>query len=156
MKKSLIISLGAALLALLMSSCCPCRKQTNKNHKPMLSTEWRLVQLDGRNLTQEFDAQEQPRLIFAEDGSFGGYGGCNSLGGQYQLTPSEALSQRDTAGKITLGGLYSTKRYCPKDQVEMSLLKALSEVDAYTIEQNRLFLFANGELKIVLQAGEGN
>lgn len=152
MKKSLNLLLGVAIAALVATSCCPCRKASNRNHLPLLSTEWNLVQMDGKNITSLFAADETPRLILGAEGSFGGYAGCNSMGGEYSMTPSEALSQKDIAGKISFGNIMSTKRYCPNDQVEMSLFEHLSKVDAFTIEGNRLFLFDDGELKLLFEA----
>lgn len=152
MKKSLTLLLGVATIALLAASCCPCRKASNRNHLPLLSTEWSLVQMDGRNITSLFTPEEAPRLVLGAEGSFGGFAGCNSMGGEYSMTPSEALSQRDIAGKIAFANIMSTKRYCPNDQVEMALFKFLSEVDAFTIEGNRLFLFDDGELKLIFEA----
>lgn len=149
MKKSLILILASAMTMLLAGSCCPCRKASNKNHKPLTATEWSLVQMEGRNITADFTAEECPRLVLATDGSFGGYGGCNSMGGEYKLTPSEAPSQRDKAGVITLGNIFSTKRMCPNDRLEMEFFTLLSKVDAYTIEGSKLFLFDDGELKLV-------
>lgn len=152
MKKSLTLLFGVATIALLAASCCPCRKATNKDHKPLTATEWQVVQIDGKNISTLFSAEESPRLIISADGSFGGYAGCNSMGGQYNMTPSEAPSQKDIAGAISFGNIMSTKRYCPNDQVEMALIQTLSEVDAFTIEGTKLFLFDDGELKLVLEA----
>lgn len=152
MKKSLTLLLGVATIALFAASCCPCRKASNRNHLPLLSTEWSLVQMDGKNISSLFEAEESPRLILNADGSFGGFAGCNTMGGQYQIAPSEAPSQKDITGAVSFANIMSTKRYCPNDQVEMALFKFLSEVDAYTIEGNRLYLFDNGELKLVLEA----
>lgn len=151
MKKMQII-LALLCATMLAASCCPCRKGGNKNHKPLLSTEWRVVQMGGKNITSLFAGEELPRMIFSSDHTFGGYGGCNSMGGEYNITPNEAPSQKDIAGTITFANIRSTKRFCPNDQVEMTLFKTLSEVDAFTIEGNKLFLFDNAELKLVLEA----
>lgn len=152
MKKSQII-LSMLVVAAVFASCCPCRKASNKNHKPLNATEWVLVQLNGRNISEQFNTEVDgaPRIIFGEDNSFGGFGGCNSMGGKYSITPSEAPSQKDIAGKIVLSDIMSTKRYCPNDNVEMTLFQTLSEVDAYTIDGDKLMLFKDGELKLVFE-----
>lgn len=152
--KRLQIILVALAVATVFASCCPCRKASNKNHKPLNATEWVLVQMDGRNISEQFKAESNgsPRIVFGEDNSFGGFGGCNSMGGKYSLTPSEAPSQKNIAGKIVMSDIMSTKRYCPNDQVEMALFQALSEVDAYTIDGNKLLLLKDGELKLVFEA----
>ncbi len=152
MKKSLNLLLGVAIAALLATSCCPCRKASNKQHKPLAATEWHLVQMEGKNITSLFAADETPRLILNTDGTFGGFAGCNTMGGQYKITPNEAPSQRDIAGTVAFDNIMSTKRYCPNDQVEMSLFKLLSEADSFTIDGNRLYLFDNGELKLLFEA----
>ena len=152
MKRSQII-LAVVAIAVVFASCCPCRKASNKNHKPLNATEWVLVQMDGRNISEQFKAESNgaPRVVFGEDGSFGGFGGCNSMGGKYRQMPSEAPSQKDIAGKIKMSDIMSTKRYCPNDQMEMALFQALSEVDSYTIDGNKLMLLKNGELKLVFE-----
>lgn len=151
MKKSLYILL-VALSALVLTSCCACRKAANKEHKPLLTTAWVLVQMDGRNVAQELSEGVPPRIILADDGSFGGYGGCNSMGGQYRMTPAEAESQKDIAGTIELSNVFSTKRMCPNDKLEMEFFRTLSSVDAFTIDGNKLLLLSQGELKLVFEA----
>ena len=153
MKKSLIIT-AVAFVAIATLSCCPCRKGTSKPHKPLLQTAWVLQQMEGRNLTAEMKTDQLPRLVLEADGNFGGFGGCNSMGGSYKMTPSEALSQRDISGTMALGGMFATKRYCPDDKVEMEYFALLAKVDSYTIDADRLFLFADGELKLVFKAAE--
>ncbi len=150
--KKLQFIVALLVVVTVFSSCCPCRKTTNKNHKPLNGTEWVLVQMEGKNVTEAFENEGNPRIVFGNDNSFGGFSGCNSMGGKYNLTPSEAPSQKDIAGKIKLADIMSTKRYCPNDHIEMALIKALSEVDAFTIEGEKLFLFKNGELKLVFEA----
>ncbi len=152
MRKSHIAALWSLVLMLAVASCCPCRKAANNNHRPLLSTEWSLVQMDGKNITEAFASEGAPRLVLGDDGNFGGYGGCNSMGGTYKMIPSELPSQRDVAGKVTFGGIYSTKRMCPSEGLEMTFFKALSECDSFTIEGTKLFLFHNGELTLVFEA----
>jgi heat shock protein HslJ len=41
---------------------------------------------------------------------------------------------------------------CPNEAMEMAFLSALGTVDSYTIEDNKLFLLSNGELKLVFVA----
>lgn len=155
MKKSLCQIFTIALLFALATSCCPCRRASGVSHAALKTTVWNLVQIEGRNVAGELVEEASPRIVFDQEGTFGGYAGCNSMGGSYKMTPSEALSQRDVAGEISLSGLYSTKRYCPNDRLEMQFMKLLSEVDSFTIEQNRLFLFSGGEMKLLFEASEG-
>lgn len=151
MKKSLIVA-ASIIVAILVASCCPCRKATNKSSLPLKQTEWRLIQIEGRNIAPEVVVDGTPRIILADDGSFGGYGGCNSLGGSYRITPSEVPSQKDVAGKIELGNVLSTKRMCPNDRLEQEFFGKLATIDSFTIDGNQLFLFSNGELKLLFEA----
>ena len=150
--KRLKIATFALALTALVASCCPCRKAANTSHSALLGTEWSLVQMAGRNITEAFGSDECPRLVLSDDGNFGGYGGCNSMGGAYKMTPSESPAQKNTAGKITFGNAFSTKRMCPNDRLEMEYLKSLSECDSYAIEGAKLLLFHDGELSLVFEA----
>ncbi|MBO7300592.1 MAG: META domain-containing protein [Tidjanibacter sp.] len=141
-----------ALFFVLVTSCCPCRKAVNNTHSPLLATEWSLVQMDGRNITESFAEEGCPQLILGEDGNFGGYGGCNSMGGAYTLTPSESPAQKNTSGVVAFANIFSTKRMCPNDRLEMEFFKTLSECDSYTIEGSKLFLFKDGVLMLVFEA----
>lgn len=156
MKKALFVAIATLSTLLLMNSCCACRKSSNATHKPLKATVWTLVQMEGKNITAEMAEDGAPRIIFSpEDGTFGGYGGCNSMGGEYRMTPSEALSQRDVAGEISLGGIFSTKRMCQNGRLETKFFRLLASVDSFTIEQNRLFLFSGGEMTLLFEASEG-
>lgn len=151
MKKSLSL-LIVGLSALLATSCCPCRKASHKVHQPLRATTWVLVQMDGQNVTSATSSSEGARLILGDDGSFGGYGGCNSMGGQYKMTPSEARSQKDVAGTIEFGDIFSTKRMCPNDELEMAFFRTLSKIDSFVIEGDKLLLLSGGELRLVFRA----
>ena len=148
--KKLIVILAVAVLA---TACCECRKSSPKNHKPLNATEWVLQQMDGRNVASDLQAKEGvPTLVLSTDGSYGGFGGCNSYGGQFKVTPSEVKYQKDNAGKIDFGAMYSTKRFCPDDRFEYAFFKTLDSVDSFTIEGSHLYLFVQGELRLVFVA----
>ena len=148
--KKLIIVLVVAVLA---TACCECRKSSPKKHKPLNATEWVLQQMDGRNVASDLQEQEGvPTLVLSPDGSYGGFGGCNSYGGQYKMSPSEVKYQKDSVGKIEFGAMFSTKRYCPDDALERALFRTLDRVDSFTIEGDHLYLFVQGELRLVFVA----
>lgn len=110
-------------------------------------------QMEGKNVASLVAQGEQaPFLTLGNDGSVGGYAGCNRIGGQYRIVPSEAKSQREVAGKMEFGQMLSTKRYCPNDKLERTFLRLLSQVDAFVIEGDYLHLLHNGELVMVLRA----
>lgn len=140
-------------IALAAVGCCDCRKSESGNHKPLNVTEWRLQQVEGRNVASLLTEESVPTLVLSADGSYGGNGGCNNYGGQYTIVPSELSYQKDSVGKIDFGAMYSTKRYCPNDKFEYEFFGLLDKVDSFTIEGDRLYLFTDGELKLVFVAG---
>lgn len=156
MKKSQILAL-VLMIAATLGACCSCRNAA-KNHKPFASTTWTLEQMGGENVTAQLPAGEQlPALTFAEDGSFGGYAGCNSLGGQYEIKPNEAAAKDGAVtGELKLLNPFTTKRMCPNDAMEMAFLAALGTVDSYTIEGDKLFLLSSGELRLVFVAASAS
>jgi heat shock protein HslJ len=152
MKKSQIVAL-VLMVATTLGACCSCRNAA-KNNKSFTTTAWVLEQMAGENVSATLPVGERvPSLTFAEDGTFGGYAGCNSLGGQYQIVPNkEAAKSGAVSGQLTLLNPFTTKRMCPNEAMEMAFLSALGTVDSYTIEDNKLFLLSNGELKLVFVA----
>ena len=147
--KRIVLIVAVALFAV---GCCDCRKTSPKAHKPLNATEWTLRQMNGRNVASELTEGKAPTLVLSTDGSYGGFGGCNSYGGQAKITPSELKYQKNTAGKVEFGAMYSTKRFCPDDRFEYAFFKALDGVDSFTIEGDNLYLFTQGELTLVFVA----
>lgn len=140
------------VVALLATACCNCRNASPKNHKPLNATEWTLWQMNGRNVAADLTEGKAPTLVLSADGSYGGFGGCNSYGGEFKITPSEIKYQKESVGKIEFGPMYSTKRYCPDDRFEYAFFNVLDGVDSFTIEGDVLYLFEGGELKLVFKA----
>ena len=52
MKILLRIAVIAAVAAL-AAGCCKCRSYQKKNRRPLIGTEWQLIQLDGRAVKPE-------------------------------------------------------------------------------------------------------
>jgi heat shock protein HslJ len=70
-------------------------------------------------------------LLFNEEGSMGGHGGCNSYGSQYQVDGET----------ITISDLVSTLMACEAEGVteqETTYLSALGTVETFAIEGNQL------------------
>ena len=85
-------------------------------------TSWTLVDLDG---SAEFDASIAPNLTFAEDGTLGGFAGCNTYSGAFTVD----------AGSIDIGPLATTKMACqpPASDIEAAYLPALDAVGSWEI-----------------------
>lgn len=88
MKILLRIAVIAAVAAL-AAGCCKCRSYQKKNRRPLVGTEWQLVQLNGRAVKPQ---EGKFNLTFlAEENRFAGVGACNRLMGKYETTDKGAL-----------------------------------------------------------------
>ena len=87
-----------AALVMLVASCCPCRKHRKGDSKPFVSTEWQLVQLNGRAVPVEGDLFT---VVFGEDGRLSGLGACNLR---------KVWSETRGAGGVTGSQMASTRK----------------------------------------------
>lgn len=130
-----------AALVMLVASCCPCRKHRKGDSKPFVSTEWQLVQLNGRAVPVEGDLFT---VVFGEDGRLSGLGACNRFMGSYQTTET---------GGLTVGqNMASTRMFCPGLDQEQAFGDVLSGATHYEVDGDMLMLLTDGELRAVLQA----
>ena len=88
MKILLRIAVIAAVAAL-AAGCCKCRSYQKKNRRPLVGTEWQLIQLDGRAIKPE--EGKFYVMFLAEENRFAGVGACNRLMGKYETTDKGAL-----------------------------------------------------------------
>ena len=130
---------GAALLALAVG-CCHCRAYQKKNRRPLVGTEWQLVQLGGVTYTPE---TERFTLLFGEENHLSGIGACNRISGSYTAGEKNALS---------IGPLAATRMACPGLEQEQRFFEALRTTTHYDMDGPLLLLLRNGELQAVLQA----
>jgi len=92
---------------------------------------WKLVELDGQQLSGSATMKE-PHIIFkSEDNSVTGSGGCNSFHGSFELKEGS---------RITLSKITTTRMACPDMGVEDRFLKMLETVDNYNLTENTLVL----------------
>ena len=135
MKILLRIAVIAAIAAL-AAGCCKCRSYQKKNRRPLVGTEWQLVQLNGRAVKPQ---EGKFNLTFlAEENRFAGVGACNRLMGKYETTDK---------GALRIGPIASTMMACPGMEQE-----ALEATTHYDMDGPMLLLLSDGELKAVFQA----
>ncbi len=140
MKNSLKIG-GLLAVMIFFVGCCACRSYQKQTRQPLVSTEWRLIQLGGRNIRSE---SGQFTVRFAEDGTLSGVGSCNRLTGRYELTDDRMLK---------IGPIASTRMACPSgEDTEAALIQTLEATDHYDMDGPMLLLLSNGELRAVFQA----
>lgn len=139
--KILLKIAAVAALAALVAGCCNCRSYQKKTRRPLVGTEWQLVQLDGKPVKPE--EGKFTLTLLAEGNRFAGVGACNRLMGKYEATEKGALK---------IGPVASTMMACPGMEQENAYTKMLEATTHYDMDGPMLLLLSDGELKAVFQA----
>lgn len=139
--KTLAKIAAVAALAALLTGCCACRSYQKKTRRPLVGTEWQLIQLDGRTVTPEAD--KFLLTLNPAEGRISGVGACNRLMGTYK---------EGEKGALTFGPIASTRMACPGLDQEQKFMQAIQSTTHYDMDGPMLLLFTNGELHAVFQA----
>jgi len=132
MYKTLLI---AAATSLLFLGCATTSQASNlepmhkQNSKKLEGPTWKLVSFGLTRMAVPKDAS-----IRLKEGQYSGRGGCNGVGGNYELNGEQLIF---AAG-------FSTMMACPELGLEHKYMKALSEVDSYSVEGDILDLQGEG------------
>lgn len=102
------------------------------------ATRWQAVEIDGVAVAID----PAPMLSFAEPGVMNGSGGCNAFRG-------EVTFQED--GRLSVDRMAGTQRACPEDQMrlELTFLQALTAVERYDLEGDRMRLYGAGDAPLI-------
>ncbi len=130
-----------AVAAALMAGCCNCRSYQKKTRRPLVGTEWQLIQLGGKAVKPE--EGKFTITLLAENNRLAGVGACNRLMGTYKTDEKRSLK---------FGPLASTMMACPGMEQEDAFTKALESVTHYDMDGPMLLLLSDGELRAVFQA----
>lgn len=130
-----------ALLAAITTGCCACRSYQKNTRRPLVGTEWQLVQLNGKSITPEADKFNI--TLLAADHRLSGVGACNRLMGSYEEGEKRALK---------IGPMASTMMACPGMDLEREFTAALESTTHYDMDGPMLILLSNGEMRAVFQA----
>lgn len=136
--KRLFIFLSAILFILVLVGCCDCRKRA-KLEKPLVGTEWQLVQIMGRDTHAEGD---KFTLLLHDNGTVTGMGECNRLTATYSVAPSRSLSFTNLA---------TTRVYCPNYEAENAFLNMIESVTHYEMDAESMILLSNGTLVAIMR-----
>lgn len=139
MKRSILFSLMLIITMALATGCCDCRKRS-KLEKPLVGTEWQLVQIMGREVTA---AEDSYTILFHDNGTATGAGDCNRFTATFTVTQSRAL---------TIDNLGSTRRYCPNYEAEGEYYDMLEGVTHYEMDADNMLLLSNGTLVAIMHA----
>lgn len=132
---------AVATAAVLSAGCCPCRSYQKKARRPLVSTQWQLIQLGGSQIVPE--AEKYTLTFYAEENRLAGIGACNRLTGSYTVGPKQALR---------IGPMAATRMACPGMERESEFIEALESATHYDMDGPMLLLLADGELRAVFQA----
>lgn len=90
---------------------------------------WQVVELNGATVT----AKRLPELSFADQGKFSAHTGCNTLGGNARVSGAKMSFPENMA---------MTMMACPPpyDQLEPDFVKALGQVDGFSLDGEFLLL----------------
>jgi heat shock protein HslJ len=97
--------------------------------KCILDTRWRLVELMGKPVA----ADERFPFIHlqAKEGRISGFGGCNSIGGSYELK---------AGNRVRFTNMASTMMACPDMNMEQEFFNVLDMTDNFACDGQTLFL----------------
>lgn len=102
---------------------------------------WALQEINGRKVSaSDFDKQLPYLEINTTENTFGGFGGCNSIGGRI-------FSERKL---IRFTNIISTLKAC-EGSIEGEFLSELPRVTSYQLKNGKLNLICDGKTNIVLK-----
>lgn len=139
--KILFRILIASLILTLVTGCCACRSYQQKTRRPLIGTQWQLIQLNGKPIPAE--PGKFSITLLEEDHRLTGIGACNRLSGFYEQGEDRA---------IKLGPLASTMMACPGMEREHEFNAAIESATHYDMDGPMLLLLSDGELRAVFQA----
>jgi len=93
---------------------------------------WKLVEVNGKAVTSEMTQKEPYIRLNEEEKRLEANGGCNGLGGTYELKEPN---------RIKFSQLIGTMMACEKMEVEDGLKRALETADSYHLQGDTLQLF---------------
>lgn len=130
MKKNLLILLFIGVV--LVSACTP---QTSS-----LVGTWKLTAYGPSGALNPAVTDAEATLTFSDDGTVTGSGGCNSLGGEYEVD----------GGQLIFGPITSTLMGCDEARMvqESVVMQVLTGTAEFEIENNTLTLTNNDKVLV--------
>lgn len=130
----------AAVCYGLMGVVASCRWAVRSDDPPvpLEGTMWMLSNLNGKGM---LTGPGRP-YIKMEAGHLYGFGGCNRMGGLYDLV----------GGRLVIRKIAMTRLLCDRMEVEQAFVDALPRCDSLKQEGSRLVLKQHGESVMVLEA----
>lgn len=108
------------------------RKASTAEGFPLVGTYWKLVEVMGKSVPHPEGRMPAHMVLNPEEKRVAGNAGCNSFFSTYELD--------EAAGRIRFEQAGSTMMACPDMSVEDAFMKALQEVDNYSLADGKLSL----------------
>ena len=130
---------GFLALSMFMLVGCATKKDmaTKGDTSQLIGKKWQLIELNGSPVAEKVNGKTPYLELLAEGGRYGATGGCNGIGGEYELVKNQGI-------KFTRG--MSTMMACPDMTVEQGFGKVFESADSYTVSDSALTLLAKGTL----------
>ena len=96
---------------------------------------WKLIELNGKPIAEEELNSPAFIILKNEENRVTGNGGCNTLGGTYELDAA--------AKRIKFSKMITTQMACPNMEVEFEMHKVLEMVDNYSLSSDGKYLSLN-------------
>ncbi len=149
MKPISISSIVIILFFLFSVSCVSTQKEKEKpttNDSPkttdpnvnLLPTYWKLIELNGKKITDYPAQNHEPFIRLKENKEVHGTGGCNSMSGHFELKGES---------EISFSEIIATEMACQGMELESDFYPFLSMVRSYAIRDSTLTL-SNSERTI--------
>lgn len=136
--KRAILFFATILFATLIVGCCDCRKRA-KLEKPLVGTEWQLVQLMGREVVASGNSFT---MLLHDNGNVTGQGDCNRFTATYSVTPTRAL---------TFTNFGYTRVFCQNFELENRYFDVIEGVTHYEMDAESMLLLSNGVLVAIMR-----
>lgn len=140
--KKLSIFIVCAITAVLMTGCCGCRLNSNKQVKQLLETRWKLTELGTTKTLAASDADSYTLSFEPKEGRIFGKADCNRYFGGYVIKDKNSVSFTNTG---------ATRMMCPNDSNEQQFLMMLSKVNGFVIDGSKLVLMNDGSTLAVFE-----
>lgn len=110
---------------------------------PFTGTQWSVVDIDGEPAV----TADGMTVTFLDDGTIDGFGGCNTMFGDYTID----------GDALTVTGLAATRKFCDADLMdrESLLIAILNDAQTATIDGSELTITASDGAELILDAGTG-
>jgi heat shock protein HslJ len=141
------IIVGFLFLTFIMLMSCTSSKeniQQTTQKTPLISTYWKLTEMDGKQVTV-IEGMNEPYILLSAENLVKGNTGCNTLFGKFS-------SSNDI---LTFSEISSTKMACFEPEisnVEIKLLNVLKTAANYKLTGEQLELYNNNKLLARLTA----